>query len=414
MNESFQGLPDVPEVAAGDRLMLREAWLALTDAATAARRAILYDDAALPAYLAHVEARSKDTPLPSRIEVLTLYDAPAREVIAQGVARLTYLEEQHPKAVERLPGVLACSASTLDTLTALNAAKAVFERRASALTQKQWKALRIRTDYARVNLLYAYRRVPVLASAPEKVSFSWLSQNVSIQRLSVRRARELVLTSLGRAFELSARQRQEMQTEDMAALAGLQDDEVLAVRRALQPVPEVNWWLDQTPEKPIKAVLPLAFPAGAAGVWPAIRELGDLVVQRNKAPSRSDARCESDPLIPRLDLYRYREQYRECEADQAGAAGSVQLQRPDILFGPAQPPVRLSLPAQTWPLLVDALGAVLRGQGVQNLPTPAGTLRLLRRRHGVGISLHDPRGEMQHSGLLPRADAATAVACDAL
>lgn len=410
MEEQISGLPDVPEVDVGDRLVLRERFVALQAAARAAGAAVAGRDAALPAYLARIKPRANGEPAATLITPATLEGGEARNVLGAALATLTYADGQHPQALTRLPGVIACSAATLDALKALNAAKAEFEELASTLTQKQWTALRRRRDYARLQLLSCYRTVPVLAQVPDRVSIGWLQNGASMQRLSAARARELVITSLGRAFEMSARQKQELQAEELAQLAGVPADEQLVVRRALPPVPEVNWWFDDEAQAPIKGVLPLAFPATPGGAWPEIRRLGPLAVRPPRI-ERADARIEAEPLIDRLDLFRYRPEWRRLISQDAPATPeSVQLEYGRIHFGPAQPPVTLGLDDATWSILLQALSAALLGQGVQNIPTSGGTLRVIRRARGLGLSFHDARGEVINGGLLSRTAAAAAIA----
>ena len=110
-------------------------------------------------------------------------EAAARTAAATAIQQLHFHDDQDPVRVVRFVGAVAVDAWTLDHARELNLAKTDFSkaiqqyRRASTHRigdSRKVRELLVRFGEARLNLVQAYRHVPVLDVAPTSIGFTWI------------------------------------------------------------------------------------------------------------------------------------------------------------------------------------------------------------------------------------------------
>jgi hypothetical protein len=235
----------------------------------------------------------------------------ARLAMIQAICQLDFVEGQLGTVSLRVPGVLGASNVAIGSLSELVNAKLEFERHARPLA-RQIMDLRVLPQFARLSLIYAYRKPAVLDAPPQRVAFAWHAGQTSSRLLTVNEARKLVVASLRRATHLHGCEREEIQTRDLAALDRLEDNEIIVKRRPLVRSAQVNWRHGDGNDglvRGTKAVLPLVFPALPNHQLTEIVPL-TIGLPDQRTSARSDFRCESEPIVERLHLYRHKIQHR--------------------------------------------------------------------------------------------------------
>lgn len=275
--------------------------------------------------LAHVERfcsqlRTDRLPLwVSRTEDEITAGREMRDKAAQLFQSLWYEDGQDGRETLTCPGLIGASRNTLAAAHTLNDTKDAFKetvlrlkrlRKAEADSvllelhkRNQEVALAMRRmGVSRLNLKQAYRHVPLLDERPAKVGFTWSKQGRTIQRLSVPEARRL----------LERRSETPQIRQELDRLSRLPNDEPLARARPVCPHLRANVVFEGHAERErrlIQTPLPLLIPLQAG------ESLPDFVpvppepsgIQRLR---RSDVRLEDEPLLPLLQVFRYRYSYR--------------------------------------------------------------------------------------------------------
>ena len=109
--------------------------------------------------------------------------AAARRLAVAGFKQLEFLDEQDERRVVRFVGAVAVAPAALRTAEAVNEQKQALQSaiaRFRKLTSRRERDshrvrdLLIRFGYARLNLIQAYRKIPILERTPDRIGFSWI------------------------------------------------------------------------------------------------------------------------------------------------------------------------------------------------------------------------------------------------
>lgn len=298
---------------------------------------LLGEDLALSAevyQLPYLTVPVKGEPAPdpnAPILPLKLVGESARWMAATVIMAWRYKSDQHPKAVQRLPGVLASSPNTIACIEEVNAAKrnlaAHLKNYAASLSdrleldgdqikEKGSKYELLREESATIkhlHILQATRELRVLEDQTERIAFSWSSHHAAHRPRLASKIRADFRQALARGpSNLSPEPTEDWDKrygEYLESIFSVPDDEELVFRRPTPPLPVANTSPPPPKGRPLKASLPLFLKAGV--VWPALDPLTDFIPGRRRLPTRSDKQVDQEPLIEDLHLYRYLPDHRD-------------------------------------------------------------------------------------------------------
>lgn len=258
------------------RMLIWEAFNTLRVANEALVRCLLQRDAGLWAYCADVPPRLEGEAMPRELAVGDVRGRQARDLAEERGFRILYREDEHHCGAHRAPGVLACSAPTLEAAEQLNAAKRAFKEAMRPVTERQVRWLRQElSGFARVHLLAAYRQVNLVDGAPlAKVQFSWYRNNASSRRLTVSQARRVVHRAVNRMTGLTASEREDKLESALSVLNRMPDNRTVVQRKPIGPYPIANIFSTSGDRARKTAVTP--FLVRATGPTPAINPLDNL------------------------------------------------------------------------------------------------------------------------------------------
>ncbi len=379
---------------------------ALSQALGALAERVSWQDAALPAYACELPVRQKGESPGGRIACRSLGARQARQFLGGHLANLRYSDGQDARAVQRLPGLVAAAPETMALVDEVNGLKKRFENEAKQLDATSWSALRRRQPFARLNLLQVYKKIPTLPVAPRHVHFFWQRYATSGSRMTVADVRGLVASSLNNAPELSAAEKMSTFQEEIRALADLPADELLVLRRPIAPHPEVLPWVGLEVQGALPAVMPLFYPATPETRVPTGNLLEDFEPGLRERAVRSDRKCEDEPILPRLHVYRYRETQRQYQPLTDVEPSNARLAGNAIEFDTADGPLSVGMTVDQRRSLLQALPIVMLEGTALSVELNTGRLRLQRSREGVSLTLADRAGQPVALGLWPRATAA--------
>lgn len=155
---------------------------------------------------------------------------------------------------------------------------------------------------ARLHLKQCWRAVPLAEAPLARVRLAWYRSGRSIKRLTVREAQELLLDLDQEAPHVRIQQRQ---------LAGIPDGEPLARVQDQAPLMRANlFYREPLPDgrgrRALNVALPLFVPSPDGRLPDHNIPPASPPASRTRA-LRSDARLESEPFLPSLRIYRYRD-----------------------------------------------------------------------------------------------------------
>lgn len=251
------------------------------------------------------EAITKESELAAWVQeesqnTLFMGDLTAREKANLLFKQLEYQDQQAPREIIVLPGFIGASKATLDKVLAVNEAKDQFKKSMLALKASAKPTSLAQTmaqmGMARLHLKQCYRKIPILACAPQKISWTW-AHTKSIKRISVAKASEL-LSKKGEDLGI------QIQLQKLHSLAA---NEELAIVQELAPHLRANIVLsdENTSRLMIKGPVPIFFPCSHETPFPAFKVPLKKTLRDEKRSIRNDVRLDPTPFLPAIRAHRY-------------------------------------------------------------------------------------------------------------
>lgn len=257
-------------------------------------------------------------------------DGGAREACAAIVRQYMYEDDQDPREVVILPGLVGSTEQVLRLAHAANARRARVKEALMALDRREVRITNPLTGrlhrerlgdvvlreegLARLQRMQVYRDVHVLDRRPDRVGYVW-ARTRRVQRLSVVDVRELVLKFLKNPPQ------EPFARADLDRLRNLRDDEPLALVEAQPCHARVNlaWKTADGFERTMRpAAMPLLYPASPGEELPMFKPLADDREERHPRTQRQDRRLEEQPYLSTLPVFRYRQAQKS--EDQTSAS----------------------------------------------------------------------------------------------
>lgn len=241
--------------------------------------------------------------------------------------QLEYTPEQEPREIIIGAGFIGCSSTTIEYARAVNTAKDEFK--AAILTLKEAKVsakdemlnktmesllnkrssitqntLR-KVGLARLHLKQCYRRIPILETAPIKISWTWANTR-SIKRITVAQAKQM----------LEKKTRDNGIALQLQKLSSLSDSEELAIVQDLAPHLRSNIVLpdgDAVKRLMIKGPVPIFFPADRNTSPPIFKAPKPKTAKSQERLTRADVRINPEPFLPAIRAHRYLEHLKSAE-----------------------------------------------------------------------------------------------------
>jgi hypothetical protein len=245
----------------------------------------------------------------------------AREKIIQILNQYEYLSSQAPREIIVCAGFVGASQETLKIITKLNDQKDEFKQNILALKKikpslhedeltNSFKALLShkrnlptasnlrKMGLGRLHLKQCYRKIPILNSAPLKISWTWANTR-SIKRITVLEAEKLLrkrnISDEGIVLQLKK-------------LSSLPLNEPLAIVQDLAPHLRAN--LVMAPSEPrerimVKGPVPIFFPASLNQPWPQFKPPKKKTPKDKARVIRNDVRLDPMPFLPAIRAHRY-------------------------------------------------------------------------------------------------------------
>lgn len=250
----------------------------------------------------------------------------ALDRVVQAILALDYREGQSGVDTLLCPAVMGATADTLHRVAAVNAAKdqlkvAMAAMRGIEVTASDPDAgqdgsrplLRVAlagVGHAALNHRQAVRHFLALDEAPESVSFTW-GRLRNIARISVQEVAGQLEEQLARTDNP---RRQAVLTAELGALAGIRDDEPLALVKRQPPQVKVNIAFTR-PDGGVRRHLrhgatPIFYPACPGATLPRLRPLPEAPSPEGHRLRRRDQRWADAPFLKTVPIHR-----------QIGAAG---------------------------------------------------------------------------------------------
>ncbi|MFC0269374.1 hypothetical protein [Kushneria aurantia] len=155
---------------------------------------------------------------------------------------------------------------------------------------------------ARLHLKQCWRHLPLAEAPVARVRLAWYSSGRSIKRLSVAEVAEKLAALDNQAAHIQLQYRQ---------LAGLPDGEMLAQVQRQAPLMRANLFYrepleDGRERRALNIALPLFVPHDDARL-PQLNQPPAQPPEKRSRALRGDSKLESEPFIPSLRVYRYRQ-----------------------------------------------------------------------------------------------------------
>lgn len=244
-----------------------------------------------------------------------------REKIIHILNQYEYLPAQAPREIIVCAGFVGASESTLEIVFALNHQKDNFKQAILALKKVKPNLLddelsqtfnhfishkrhgstaaHLRTmDLAKLHLKQCYRKIPILKSAPLKISWTWANTR-SIKRITVAEAEKLLrkknLSDEGIVLQLEK-------------LAQLPSKEPLAIVQNLAPHLRANLVMEPSQPKErimVKGPIPIFFPTTVNQPWPEFKPPKTKMTKDKSRHIRNDVRLDPFPFLPAIRAHRY-------------------------------------------------------------------------------------------------------------
>lgn len=255
----------------------------------------------------------------------------ARWEAAAVISAWRYLADQDPRAVQRLPGVIAAGAATLTHLQRVNGAKSGLKkvlqnyREGLAVDLGPLDVAQAGSKYAQLrqesssmrhlHVLQATRQLHELAAPASLVSFYWSSGPIITTTNLVVDLRadfeEAVVSGPPDVIKREERPGWDERFRSyLEAVRRMPAHEELVARRSTPPAPVARAVPALPGKQPFKASLPLFVSADAT--WPSISPLGNHDPKKGSSRKpRADRHVQDGAVIQDLNLYRYRPEYRD-------------------------------------------------------------------------------------------------------
>ena len=184
------------------------------------------------------------------------------------------------------------------------------------IVNRQWvRIVLAMLGHARLNQRQATRIFRCFDKSPSQVSYSW----VNMRKVEYTTSRNII-QDLEKRLEKNSGAAAKALEADYNKVAALGHAEPLAIVTPLREQVRANVaWTDKNnntvKRSQFYAGAPIFYPAQLGSSLPKLRKLPDKDAPRSFRMKRSDLKLETEPLIPRLRIYRYRPEYRE-EAKQ--------------------------------------------------------------------------------------------------
>lgn len=283
----------------------------LTQGLDELRRDILSDPNLTISELSWIPYRTTDqTELPGSVVPTPVAPDDALEILAAAVTSTLYRDDQHAKSTIRVAGLVGASPSVIESIATVNRLKKAFKDSVKQVPIRQRRMLN--KHLPGLSRLQAYRELVSISRHPDEVHFFWAANKLGVARRTVAvmmdelRAEKDATPStdidLLRAIEM-----------DIEALAGLSPHEVVARARPIRLHPQCNVWIGGALAGQEDAYLPVFYPVDPAEKSPKVRALGESSRGERQRAVRSDRKLQDEPLLERLDVYRYRETFRSFE-----------------------------------------------------------------------------------------------------
>lgn len=273
---------------------------------------IRHTDASLPAHAAELPFPIGNRQPTDSLRVVALHDdQAARNMAADVLPQLEYLEGQHPKATLRLPGLIGASPATLSLINEINDLKNDIETLFRSVDKGKRTLLAKEALPKGIVRLQLYRRIETVDAALTYCGFSWASNTTGGDKVAVSDLIAELGEEISRISATEDPYRQRLEQDKQFLEKELSPNEILLHRRRVAPHPIANLYTAEGKLCTVDANLPIFFPAGIEGVEhaPQIEPL-TLAQTRYRRKFRSDSRLESDPVATTRDVYRYKAEYR--------------------------------------------------------------------------------------------------------
>lgn len=275
------------------------------------RRHIMSDPNLTISELRWIPYRTTDqADLPESILPELVEPADALEVLSSAVTSIHYREDQHAKSTIRVAGLVGVSPSVIESLATVNRLKKAFKDSVKEVPTRQRRMLH--KHLPGLSRLQAYRELVSISRHPDEVHFFWAANKVGVARRTVavmldelkieKDATPSTDIDLLRAIEM-----------DIETLAGMSPHEVIARARPIRLHPQCNVWIGGVLAGQEDAYLPVFYPVDTTQETPEVRALGESSKGERQRAIRSDRKLQDEPLLERLDVYRYREAFRSFE-----------------------------------------------------------------------------------------------------
>jgi len=232
---------------------------------------------------------------------LFLGDLSVREKAIALFKQLDFLSRQAPREILILPGFIGASAQTLAQVYQVNQAKDQFKKQVLALKAALLKPSSLsnamhQMGLARIHLKQCYRKIPVLALAPVKMSWTW-AHTKSIKRITKAIAHEMLLKRGEDSGILMQLQK----------LSSLPPNEQLAIVQELAPHLRTNIVLsgENATRLMIKGPVPIFFPCDNQTPYPSFKPPLKKTLRDEKRSIRKDVRLDPNPFLPAIRAHRY-------------------------------------------------------------------------------------------------------------
>jgi hypothetical protein len=226
-----------------------------------------------------------------------------KDVVARILTSLDYEAGQDRKSTLRMPGFVVVCDEVVKKAKELNVVKNSFKIAVLGLPPGQSKAaLRRALDCC---FLHCYRNILVIDTHIEALSFSWVSVNHSVKKTTVNDLRNKInayYESPPAAQAVSGDVNGNTGEKMASLLAGLPDNEIVAIKRPVKPHVKVNYKLCNSTWKSADGSMPVILSENSAED---IKTINQLSLSTKKRTSR-DSVYAKEPLIEKLNCYRYK------------------------------------------------------------------------------------------------------------
>lgn len=242
-----------------------------------------------------------------------------RDTACAIIRQLEYLDNQAPREILVSAGFIGASEHTLQLVSELNHKKNAFKQvmlslkslkissKDNNLSKEFSFILKQRTQTAshalqplglsRIHLKQCYRQIPILESAPQKISWTW-AHTRSIKKITFQEAEKLLI-------QKGDSQSIELQRKKLYSLS---PSEQLAIIQELAPHLRANIVLNinnHIKRLMIKGPMPIFFPAHSDTPYPHFKP-PKLKQQKDKnRVIRNDVKIDPNPFLPAIRAHRY-------------------------------------------------------------------------------------------------------------